>query len=149
KEHENRLKPSIKELPKLELKELPEPPEYAFLTGDTLIPVILRGSTRLGYFQIPIAPEDQEKTTFTCPYQKFAYKRMPFGLYNTPETFQRCMMSIFYELIKDSMEVFMDEFSIFEISFDHCLLNLKKMLKRCEETNLILNWEKSMMYEKN
>ncbi|GJS26381.1 putative nucleotidyltransferase, ribonuclease H [Tanacetum coccineum] len=96
----------------------------------------------LGYFQIPIAPEDQEKITFTCPYRTFIYKRMPFGLCNAPATFQRCMIAIFYELIKDSMEVFMDDFSVFGSSFDHCLKNLKKMLKRCEETNLVLNWEK-------
>ncbi|GJR85416.1 reverse transcriptase domain-containing protein [Tanacetum coccineum] len=48
-----------------------------------------------GYFQIPIDPKDQEKTTFTCPYGTFAYRRMPFGLCNAPGTFQRCMMAIF------------------------------------------------------
>ncbi|GJT31618.1 retrovirus-related pol polyprotein from transposon 17.6 [Tanacetum coccineum] len=52
------------------------------------------------------------------------------------------MMAIFQELIKDSMEVFMDDFSVFESSFDHCLANLEKMVERCEETNLVLNWEK-------
>ncbi|GJS84982.1 RNA-directed DNA polymerase [Tanacetum coccineum] len=83
------------------------------------------------YFQIPIAPEDQEKTTFTCPYGIFAYKRMPFGLCNAPATFQRCMTAIFNELIKDSMEVFMDDFSVFGSTFDHRLKNLEKMLKRC------------------
>nr|GEW43674.1 hypothetical protein [Tanacetum cinerariifolium] len=57
-----------------------------------------------GYFQIPIAPKDQEKTTFTCLYGTFAYKRMSFGLCNSPATFQRCMTVIFHELIEDSME---------------------------------------------
>ncbi|GJZ73591.1 reverse transcriptase domain-containing protein [Tanacetum coccineum] len=52
------------------------------------------------------------------------------------------MTAIFHELIEDSMEVFMDNFSVFGSSFDHCLKNLEKMLKRCEETNLVLNWEK-------
>ncbi|GJW15964.1 hypothetical protein Tco_0020097 [Tanacetum coccineum] len=65
-----------------------------------------------GYFQIPIGPKDQEKTTFTCPYGTFAYRRMPFGLF-------------------------------FEDSFSTCLSHLEKMLKRCEDTNLSLNWEKS------
>ncbi|GJU97928.1 putative nucleotidyltransferase, ribonuclease H [Tanacetum coccineum] len=96
----------------------------------------------LGYFQIPIAPKDHEKTTFTCPYRTIAYKQMPFRLCNAPTNFQRCMTAIFHELIEDSMEVFMDDFSIFGSSFDHFLKNLEKMLKRCEETNLVLNWEK-------
>nr|GEV03496.1 reverse transcriptase domain-containing protein [Tanacetum cinerariifolium] len=96
----------------------------------------------LGYFHIPITLEDQEKTTFTCPYDTFAYKQMPFGLCNAPTTFQRCMTAIFHELIEDSMEVFMDDFFVFGSSFDHFLKNHEKMLKRCEETNLVLNWEK-------
>ncbi|GJX46308.1 reverse transcriptase domain-containing protein [Tanacetum coccineum] len=45
-----------------------------------------------GYFQIPIDPHDQEKTTFTCPYRTFAYRRMPFGLCNAPGTFQSHFM---------------------------------------------------------
>nr|GEY22958.1 hypothetical protein [Tanacetum cinerariifolium] len=57
-----------------------------------------------GYFQIPIDPKDQEKTTFTCPYGTFAYKRMPFGLCNAPGTFQRCMMAIFHDMIEQTME---------------------------------------------
>ncbi|GKB18703.1 reverse transcriptase domain-containing protein [Tanacetum coccineum] len=95
-----------------------------------------------GYFQIPIDPQDQEKTTFTCPYGTFAYRRMPFGLCNAPGTFQRCMMAIFHDMIEKTMEVFMDDFSVFGDSFDSCLSNLEKMLKRCEDTNLVLNWEK-------
>ncbi|GJV72982.1 reverse transcriptase domain-containing protein [Tanacetum coccineum] len=95
-----------------------------------------------GYFQIPIDPQDQEKTTFTCPYGTFAYRRMPFGLCNAPDTFQQCMMAIFHDMIKNTMEVFMDDFSVFGDSFDACLSNLEKMLKRCEDTNLVLNWEK-------
>ncbi|GJR87856.1 reverse transcriptase domain-containing protein [Tanacetum coccineum] len=95
-----------------------------------------------GYFQIPIDPQDQEKTTFTCPYGTFAYRRMPFGLCNAPGTFQRCMMAIFHDMIEKTMEVFMDDFSVFGDSFASCLSNLDKMLKRCEDTNLVLNWEK-------
>ncbi|GJX99359.1 reverse transcriptase domain-containing protein [Tanacetum coccineum] len=65
-----------------------------------------------------------------------------FGLCNAPATFQRCMTAIFHELIEDIMEVFMDGFSVFGNSFNHCLKNLEKMLKRCKETNLVSNWEK-------
>ncbi|GJY82996.1 reverse transcriptase domain-containing protein [Tanacetum coccineum] len=95
-----------------------------------------------GYFQIPIDPKDQEKTTFTCPCRTFAYRRMPFGLFNAPGTFQRCMMAIFHDMIEETMEVFMDDFSVFGDSFSSCLSHLDKMLKRCEDTNLVLNWEK-------
>nr|GEU99538.1 reverse transcriptase domain-containing protein [Tanacetum cinerariifolium] len=63
-----------------------------------------------GYFQIPIDPQDQEKTTFTCPYGTFAYHRMPFSLRNALDTFQRCMMAIFHDIIKKMMEVFMNDF---------------------------------------
>ncbi|GJS68377.1 reverse transcriptase domain-containing protein [Tanacetum coccineum] len=96
----------------------------------------------LGYFQIIIDPQDQEKTTFTCPYGTFAYRRMPFGLCNAPGTFQRCMMAIFHDMIEKTMEVFMDDFSVFGDSFATCLSNLDNMLKRCEYMNLVLNWEK-------
>nr|GEW57756.1 reverse transcriptase domain-containing protein [Tanacetum cinerariifolium] len=57
-----------------------------------------------GYFQIPIDPKDKKKTTFTCPYETFAYRRMPFGLCNAPGTFQRCMMAIFHDMIEKTME---------------------------------------------
>nr|GEZ96097.1 reverse transcriptase domain-containing protein [Tanacetum cinerariifolium] len=96
-----------------------------------------------GYFQISINPKDQERTTFTYPYGTFAYRRMPFGLCNTPGTFQRCMMAIFHDLIEKTIEVFMDDFSVFENSFQSCLSHLERMLKRCKDANLCLNWEKS------
>nr|GEY46773.1 reverse transcriptase domain-containing protein [Tanacetum cinerariifolium] len=82
-----------------------------------------------GYFQIPIDPRDQEKTTFTCPYGTFAYRRMPFGLCNAPGTFQRCMLAIFHDMVEKTMEVFMDDFSIFGNSFENCLYRLDKMIE--------------------
>nr|GEW09600.1 reverse transcriptase domain-containing protein [Tanacetum cinerariifolium] len=72
-----------------------------------------------GYFQILIDPQDQEKTTFTCPYGTFAYRRMPFVLCNALSTFQRCMMAISHDMIEKTMEVFMDYFSVFGDSFRH------------------------------
>nr|GEX37820.1 hypothetical protein [Tanacetum cinerariifolium] len=73
---------------------------------------------------------DQEKTTFTCPYRTFAYRRMPFGLCNAPGMFQRCMMAIFYDMIEKTMEVFMDDFSVFRNPFQRYLSYLERMLKR-------------------
>ncbi|KAJ9547773.1 hypothetical protein OSB04_020316 [Centaurea solstitialis] len=95
-----------------------------------------------GFLQIPIHPNDQEKTTFTCPYGTFAYRRMPFGLCNAPATFQRCMMAIFSNFIEKSMEVFMDDFSVHGSDFDECLANLSLILHRCQKVHLVLNWEK-------
>ena len=105
-------------------------PHFCFLDGYS------------GYNQIAIAPEDQEKTTFTCPYGTFAFRRMPFGLCNAPATFQRCMMSMFSDLVEEVMEIFMDGFTVYGSSFDQCLKNLETVLQRCQDKQLALNWEK-------
>lgn len=103
------------------LGQLAEKEYYCFLDG------------YFGYNQIAIHPKDPEKTTFTCPYGTFAFRRMPFGMCNAPTTFQCCMMAIFSELIENSTKVFMDEFSVFGESFNQCLNNLDKVLAKCEE----------------
>ncbi|WJZ97357.1 hypothetical protein VitviT2T_015966 [Vitis vinifera] len=94
------------------------------------------------YFQIEIDLEDQEKTTFTCPFGTFAYRRMPFGLCNAPATFQRCMLSIFSDMVERIMEVFMDDIIVYGSSYEECLLHLEAVLQRCIEKDLVLNWEK-------
>ncbi|GFZ02210.1 hypothetical protein Acr_15g0008180 [Actinidia rufa] len=66
-----------------------------------------------GYNQIEVALEDQDKTTFTCPFGTYAYRRMPFSLCNAPATFQRCMISIFSDMVEKILEVFMDDFSVY------------------------------------
>ena len=93
------------------------------------------------YNRISIALEDQEKTTFTCPYGTFAFRRMSFGLCNAPATFQRCMMSMFSYLVEKDMD-FMDDFLVYGYSFENCLVNLETVLQRCQDKNLALNWEK-------
>ncbi|RVW18215.1 Retrovirus-related Pol polyprotein from transposon 17.6 [Vitis vinifera] len=93
-------------------------PFYCFLDGYS------------GYFQIEIDLEDQEKTTFTCPFGTFAYRRMPFGLCNAPATFQRCMLSIFSDMVERIMEVFMDDIIIYGSSYEECLLHLEAVLHR-------------------
>ncbi|RVW83934.1 Gag-Pol polyprotein [Vitis vinifera] len=92
-------------------------PFYCFLDGYS------------GYFQIEIDVEDQEKTTFTCPFGTYAYRRMPFGLCNAPATFQRCMLSIFSDMVERIMEVFMDDITIYGGTFEECLVNLEAVLK--------------------
>jgi hypothetical protein len=66
-----------------------------------------------GYHQIPIHHDDQSKITFTCPYGSYAYRRMLLGLCTAPTSFQSCKMSIFFDMIEEIMEVFMDDFSIY------------------------------------
>ena len=112
------------------LNRLAGHPYYCFLDGYS------------SYNQIVITLENQEKTTFTCSYGTYAFRRMSFGLCNTPVTFQRCMMSIFSDLVEEVMEIFMNDFSVYGYSFEKCLENLETVLKRCREKNLALNWEK-------
>ena len=95
-----------------------------------------------GYFHIEIASEDQDKTTFTYPFGTYSYKRIPFGLCNAPATFQRCMLSIFSDLVERIMEIYMDDITVYGGSFEECLINLETILHRCIEKNLVLNWEK-------
>ena len=68
-----------------------------------------------GYNQITISLDDQEKTTFTCPYGTFAFRRMSFWLCNMPGTFQCCMMAIYLDMVDKTIEVFMDDFSVWEV----------------------------------
>ena len=112
------------------LDRLARHPHFCFLDGYS------------GYNQIAIAPEDQEKTTFTCPFGTFSFRRMPFGLCNAPGTFQRCMMSIFSDLAGEVIEIFMDDFIAYGSNFEQCLHNLGTVLQRCKDKNLALNWEK-------
>ncbi|CAM8970974.1 unnamed protein product [Rhodiola kirilowii] len=95
-----------------------------------------------GYNQIPIAPEDQDKTTFTCQFGTFAFRCMFFGLCNAPGTFQRVVTSIFSDMIGTMIEVFMDDFTVYGDTFDACLDNLSVLLARCVSMNLVLNYEK-------
>ena len=112
------------------LDRLARHPHFCFLDGYSR------------YNQIAIAPKDQEKTTFTCPYGTFDFRRMSFGLCNAPATFQRCMMSMFSDLAEEVMEIFMDDFTVYGSSFEHCLQNLRTVLHKCQDNNLALNWEK-------
>ncbi|GKD54785.1 reverse transcriptase domain-containing protein [Tanacetum coccineum] len=117
-----KAKPSIEEPPELKLKDLPSHLDYAYLEENNKLPVIISKGLKddekdallkvLKSHKRAIAwkindikdPQDQEKTTFTCPYGTFAYRRMPFGLCNAPGTFQRCMMAIFHDMIEKTIK---------------------------------------------
>nr|GFC46287.1 reverse transcriptase domain-containing protein [Tanacetum cinerariifolium] len=161
------VKSPVDEPPEVELKDLPHHLEYAFLEGDNKLPVIIakelgdeekpalikvlkshkraiawKLSDIQGIFKLPLTLAIKKRQRFTCPYGTFAYRRMPFGLCNAPGTFQRCMLAIFQDMVEKTMEVFMDDFLVFRNSSENCLSRLDKMLQRCEDTNLSLNWEK-------
>ena len=63
--------------------------------------------------KFPLHLKNQEKTTFTCPFGTFSFRRMSFGLCNAPGTFQRCMLSIFFYLAEEVMDIFMDDFTVY------------------------------------
>ncbi|GJY27829.1 reverse transcriptase domain-containing protein [Tanacetum coccineum] len=159
-------KPSIEEPPELELKDLPSHLEYAYLEENDKLPVIiakglkddekdallkvLKSHKRAIAWKITdIKGIDPRFCTYKIlmeddykPIVQSQRRVNPKNYECFLGTFQRCMMAIFHDMIEKTMEVFMDDFSVFRDSFDSCLSNLEKMLKRCEDTNLVLNWEK-------
>jgi hypothetical protein len=94
-----------------------------------------------GYHQILLHLDDHSKTTFTCPYGTFPYRRMSFGLCNALASFHRCMMAIFSNLIELVIELFMDNFSVYGKTFEDCLANLDIVLRRCQEADPVQNWK--------
>ena len=98
-----------------------------------------------GYNQILIAPEDHDKTSFTCPWGTYAYRVLAFGLCNALATFQRAVLGIFDDLIHNCVDVYMDNSTAYGNTFQEALDNLEKVLIRCQETNLALSHEKCKM----
>nr|GEV63760.1 DNA-directed DNA polymerase [Tanacetum cinerariifolium] len=166
------VKSSIDDPPDLEVKDLPSHLEYAFLEGTNKLPVIIAKNLKEDekddskpaiQHQRRVNPKIHEVI------KKEVIKLLDAGLIYpisdspwvshvhyvpkkggmtvvTNEDNElirtRCMMAIFHNMIEETMEVFMDDFSIFEDSFSSCLTYLDKMLKWYEDTNLVLNWEK-------
>ena len=84
-----------------------------------------------GYNQIQISPEDQDNTTTTFTCGTFNYRLLPFGLCNSLPTFQREILSIFAELVHDTVEICMDNFTPYGCDFLEPLSNLGKVLNKC------------------
>ncbi|GKC03167.1 reverse transcriptase domain-containing protein [Tanacetum coccineum] len=97
----------------------------------------LNDATRKDHFPLPFMDQMLEHLAWNeyyCFLDGFSrYFQIPID---------PCMMAIFHDMIKETMEVFIDDFLIFGDSFSSCLFHLDKILKRCEDTNLVLNWEK-------
>ena len=104
-------------------------PFYCFLDGYS------------GYFQIDISAKDKKKTTFTCLFGIYAYKRKPFGLCKAPATFQHFMLTILSDLVECIMEAYMDDVTVYGGTFEECLINLETVKYRCIEKNFVLNLE--------
>nr|GEX74760.1 DNA-directed DNA polymerase [Tanacetum cinerariifolium] len=162
-----KIKTSLEEPPTdLEHKPLLDNLEYVFLEEPSFLPVIISSNLSKENKNELISILKKHKQTFAwkttdipgiCPsfckhkiqlldnkkpiVQK-QRRRMPFGLGNAPATFQRCMLAIFHDMIKESIEVFMEDFFVFGNSFETCLNNLDKMIQRCKYVHLVLNWEK-------
>nr|GFB69279.1 retrovirus-related Pol polyprotein from transposon 17.6 [Tanacetum cinerariifolium] len=125
------VKSFVDEPPEVELKDLPPHLKYVFLEGDNKLPIII--VKELG---------DEEKSAL-IKVLKFYKRAIAWKLSDIQGTFQRCMLAIFHDMVEKTMEVCMDDFSVFGNSFENCLSRLDKMLQRCEDTNLSLKWEKS------
>ncbi|RVW58829.1 Retrovirus-related Pol polyprotein from transposon 17.6 [Vitis vinifera] len=100
--------------------------------------------TRKDHFPLPFMDQVLERVSghpFYCFLDGYS-GRMPFGLCNAPATFQRCMLSIFSDMVERIMEVFMDDITVYGDSYEECLLHLEVVLQRCIEKDLVLNWEK-------
>lgn len=96
-----------------------------------------------GYSMISIALEDYENTTFTCPYDTFAFKWMSFWLCNAPDTFQRCITFPFFRHGHGHYGGMYGRcFCSRSFFLYECLLSISMALHRCEEANLVLNWVK-------
>ena len=95
--------------------------------------------TRKDHFTLPFLDQVLKRV---AGHEYYCFLNGYSGLCNAPATFQRCILSIFSDMVEYYLEVFMDGFSMFGDSFDECLSNLQKVLTRCKEKNSLLNWEK-------
>ena len=82
-----------------------------------------------GYWQVPVAPEDRDKTAFSCGWATFRFKRMPFGLHNAPATFQRLMQRVLHKVLNVCALVYLDDIIVFSKNFEDHLAHLNTVLK--------------------
>ncbi|GJY58219.1 hypothetical protein Tco_0458111 [Tanacetum coccineum] len=133
-----------------ELKDLPPHLEYTFLEGDDKLPIIIAKDLSIEEKAALIKVLKSHKRAIAWKLSdikginpEFCTHKILMEEDDKPAIVLGCMMAIFHDMIEKTMEVFMDDFSVFGNSFGNCLSRVDKMLQRCEDTNLCLNWEKS------
>ncbi|GJV84653.1 reverse transcriptase domain-containing protein [Tanacetum coccineum] len=142
-----KIKTSLEEPPtNLELKPLHDNMEYVFLEEPSFLLVIISSQLYKEKKNRLIQLLDDKKLVVQKqrrlnPNMQEVVKKEIVKLLDI-DTFQRCILAIFHDMIEESVEVFMGDLSVFGDSFDKCLKNLNKMLQRCKDAHLVLNWEK-------
>ncbi|GKB19278.1 reverse transcriptase domain-containing protein [Tanacetum coccineum] len=131
-----KIKTSLeKPISDLELKPLPDNLEYVFLEEPSFL-LLLDDKKPVVQKQRRLNPNMQEVV------KKKSLNFLTLVLYIKSPIALGCILATFHDMIEESVEVFMDDFSVFGNTFDNYLKNLDKMLQRCKDANLVLNWEK-------
>ena len=94
-----------------------------------------------GYWQVPVAEADREKTAFVTPFGLFHFRRMPFGLRGAPATFQR-MVDRLLDGLNDFSSAYIDDIIIFSGTWEDHLQHLRQVLRRIQEAGLTLRRKK-------
>ena len=102
--------------------------------------------TNTGFWQIEVAEEDRDKTTFSCHVGMYRFLRMPFGLVNAPATFQRAMDIILSEVRWESVLVYLDDVIIFSRSFEEHVKHLDLVLQKLSEAGATLKFSKCKFF---
>ena len=97
-----------------------------------------------GYNQVLVVEPYRLKTTFRTKWGTFAFRRMPFGLINAGENFQRAMDIAFCGLIGQSVVFYLDDVTVFSKHRGDHLRHLKQIFERCRKYGISLNWKKSV-----
>ncbi|KAL2093598.1 hypothetical protein ACEWY4_010910 [Coilia grayii] len=102
-----------------------------------------------GYWQVEVAPEDQEKTAFATPFGLYQFERMPFGLCNAPATFQRLMQRCLGAQVHDYLLIYLDDVIVYSPSFQSHLNHLEQVFARLHNYGLKLQPRKCRLFQRH